>query len=111
MSPALRSVRQETMFKGSKLKLTDCLASSSPVTRRVTMKEEEEPEPEEEMVMMSSDTRDIVTVDTDTSDAESVYSVQTNNSESTTTTSTTAVGPVATRGRKKSRMAAFPFLE
>jgi len=112
VSPALRSVRQETMFKGAKLKLTDCIASrepASPVTKRVTMKQEEPEVEAEEMVMMSTNSRDIITVDTDTSDAESVYSVQTNNSSSSATTTTTC--PVSTRGRKKSRMAAFPFLE
>lgn len=111
VSPALRSVRQETMFKGAKLKLTDCIASrepASPVTKRVTMKQEEPEVEAEEMVMMSTNSRDIVTVDTDTSDAESVYSVKTNNSSSSATTTTC---PVSTRGRKKSRMAAFPFLE
>ena len=111
VSPALRSVRQETMFKGAKLKLTDCIASrepASPVTKRVTMKQEEPEVEAEEMVMMSTNSRDIITVDTDTSDAESVYSVQTNNSSSSATTTTC---PVSTRGRKKSRMAAFPFLE
>ena len=105
VSPALRSVRQETMFKGSKLKLTDCIANretESPVSRRVTMKEEPEME---DMVMMSNSSRDIVTVDTDTSDD------QTNNSTSTTSATRTTTGPVSTRGRKKSRMAAFPFLE
>ena len=116
VSPALRSVRQETMFKGAKLKLTDCIGSrepASPVTKRVTMKEEEPELEAEEMVMMSTNTSDIVTVDTDTSDAESVYSVQTNNSSSSaaTTATTSITGPVSTRGRKKSRMAAFPFLE
>ena len=112
VSPALRSVRQETMFKGAKLKLTDCIASkepASPVTKRVTMKQEEPEVEAEDMVMMSTNSRDIVTVDTDTSDAESVYSVKTNNSSSSATTTTTC--PVSTRGRKKSRMAAFPFLE
>ena len=116
VSPALRSVRQETMFKGAKLKLTDCIGSrepASPVTKRVTMKEEEPEVEAEDMVMMSTNSRDIVTVDTDTSDAESVYSVQTNNSSSSaaTTATTSTTGPVSTRGRKKSRMAAFPFLE
>ena len=116
VSPALRSVRQETMFKGAKLKLTDCIGSrepASPVTKRVTMKEEEPEVEAEEMVMMSSNSSDIVTVDTDTSDAESVYSVSTNNSSSSaaTTATTSTTGPVSTRGRKKSRMAAFPFLE
>ena len=112
VSSALRSVRQETMFKGAKLKLTDCIASkepASPVTKRVTMKQEEPEVEAEDMVMMSTNSRDIVTVDTDTSDAESVYSVKTNNSSSSATTTTTC--PVSTRGRKKSRMAAFPFLE
>ena len=105
VSPALRSVRQETMFKGSKLKLTDCIANretESPVSRRVTMKEEPEME---DMVMMSNSSRDIVTVDTDTSDD------QTNNSTSTATATRTTTGILSTRGRKKSRMAAFPFLE
>ena len=105
------------MFKGSKLKLTECIlpggepsCSSTPVTKRLTVKEEEPELSPEEMVMMSTNTRDIVTVDTDTSDGESVYSVQTNNSSSSATTTTTA-GCSATRGKKKSRMAAFPFLE
>ena len=114
VSPALRSVRQETMFKTSKLKLTGCLASSNPANtldqtpvRRVQLSPEDqedviEEEANDNMVMYStSNTRNIVTVETDTSDAESMVSM--NNTRATQVSSS--------RGRKKSRLAAFPFLE
>ena len=82
VSPALRSVRQEGMFKSTRLSLTECI--SQPSVRPGNHREENE-EREEELVMLGS-TGDIVTVETDTSDAESVLSRE--------------------RGRKKSRMAA-----
>ena len=135
VSPALRSVRQETMFKGSKLKLTGCLANTNKDTstvllysranelreaseRHVTLETREDDEEDdnedvsvesESMVMTSSRHchDDIVTVETDTSDAES--SVSSNRTLPTTTTTTTTSS--LSRGRKKSRMAAFPFLE
>ena len=131
VSPALRSVRQETMFKGSKLKLTGCLSNTNKETstvllysranelreaseRHVTLETREDDEDDNEDVSVESESMvmtssrhchdDIVTVETDTSDAES--SVSSNRKPTTTTTTTTT-----SRGRKKSRMAAFPFLE
>jgi len=80
VSPALRSVRQEGMFKSARLSLTECISQPS-MARPINDLEEEE----EELVMLGS-RGDIVTVETDTSDAESVLSRE--------------------RGRKKSRMAA-----
>ena len=78
-------------------------------------------ENEGELVMTSSNNNgDIVTVDTDTSDAESVYNVyNTSNShgkdrnmaESEENVSKENVSSLVCRGRKKSRMVAFPFLE
>ena len=84
VSPALRSVRQEGMFKSARLSLTGCISQARPHN---TMEEEEEEEEEVqgELVMLGS-SGDIVTVETDTSDAESVLARE--------------------RGRKKSRMAA-----
>ena len=93
------------MFKGSKLKLTGCIAGGSGLAaasspQRVTVKEEESVEESEDLVLTSSGAGDIVTVESDTSeDAEPVHSA------------TTAATPVPARGRKKSRMVAFPFLE
>ena len=82
VSPALRSVRQEGMFKSARLSLTECISQPR---RHNHLEEEEEEEEEKELVMLGS-RGDIVTVETDTSDAESVLSRE--------------------RGRKKSRMAA-----
>ena len=93
------------MFKGSKLKLTGCIAGGSGLAaasspQRVTVKEEESVEESEDLVLTSSGAGDIVTVESDTSeDAEPVHS------------GTTAATPVPARGRKKSRMVAFPFLD
>ena len=93
------------MFKGSKLKLTGCIAGGSGLAaasspQRVTVKEEESVEESEDLVLTSSGAGDIVTVESDTSeDAEPVHS------------GTTAATPVPGRGRKKSRMVAFPFLD
>ena len=93
------------MFKGSKLKLTGCIAGGSGLAaasspQRVTVKEEESVEESEDLVLTSSGAGDIVTVESDTSeDAEPVHSA------------TTAATPVPGRGRKKSRMVAFPFLD
>ena len=90
------------MFKGSKLKLTGCIAGGSGLAaasspQRVTVKEEESVEESEDLVLTSSGAGDIVTVESDTSeDAEPVHSAAT---------------PVPARGRKKSRMVAFPFLD
>ena len=80
VSPALRSVRQEGMFKSSRLRLTECLSQSGPGQTK-------DREEEEELVMLDTGGH-IVTVETDTSDAESVLS------------------RTSGRGRKKSRMAA-----
>ena len=82
VSPALRSVRQEGMFKSARLSLTECISQPTTARPHNTM---EDQEGEEELVMLGS-RGDIVTVETDTSDAESVLSRE--------------------RGRKKSRMAA-----
>ena len=96
------------MFKGSKLKLTGCIAGGSGLAaasspQRVTVKEEESVEESEDLVLTSSGAGDIVTVESDTSeDAEPVHS---------TTAAGSAATPVPARGRKKSRMVAFPFLD
>jgi len=107
---ALRSVQQESMFKSSKLKLTGCLQDNRQEDRRnVRYEHEHEDDNEEEIVMYSSkNSGDIVTVETDTSDAESVYNV-TNVERTSTPVSTSS--STASRGRKKSRMVAFPFLD
>jgi len=97
------------MFKGSKLKLTGCIAGGSGLAaasspQRVTVKEEESVEDSEDLVLTSSGAGDIVTVESDTSeDAEPVHSG--------TTAASSAATPIPTRGRKKSRMVAFPFLD
>ena len=83
VSPALRSVRQEGMFKSARLSLTGCISQAR--SHNTMEEEEEEEEVQGELVMLGS-SGDIVTVETDTSDAESVLTRE--------------------RGRKKSRMAA-----
>ena len=77
VSPALRSVRQEGMFKSPRLRLTECISQQT----------KEQGVEDEELVMLGTG-GDIVTVETDTSDAESVIS------------------RLSGRERKKSRMAA-----
>ena len=84
VSPALRSVRQEGMFKSARLSLTECIQPS--MAKPHHDMEEEEEEELVELVMLGGSRGEIVTVETDTSDAESVLSRE--------------------RGRKKSRMAA-----
>ena len=84
VSPALRSVRQEGMFKSARLSLTECI--SQPRPHHGQQEEEQEQELEGEELVMLGSRGDIVTVETDTSDAESVLGRE--------------------RGRKKSRMAA-----
>ena len=79
--PALRSVRQEGMFKSSRLRLTECISQSAAGQIK-------DHDLEEEDLVMLETGGDIVTVETDTSDAESVIS------------------RLSGRGRKKSRMAA-----
>jgi len=77
VSPALRSVRQEGMFKSPRLRLTECISQQT----------KEQGVEDEELVMLGTG-GNIVTVETDTSDAESVIS------------------RLSGRERKKSRMAA-----
>ena len=115
VSPALRSVRQETMFKTSKLKLTSCISSNSTSidqssVKRVSLLPEEEDEDvivndeessEKMVIYSSSNAGNIVTVETDTSDAESMVGIS----------NTRTTPAISGRGRKKSRLAAFPFLE
>ena len=127
VSPALRSVRQETMFKTSKLRLTNCINDKSTTRSSSESKEEilDQDDNDGELVMTSSNNNgDIVTVDTDTSDAESVYNsgsrvqsvysprVHENDvSRNGNNVSDAHVSDNVSRGRKKSRMVAFPFLE
>ena len=86
---AMRSLRQETMFKTSKLKLTGFIQEN------ISTEDKEAFDEKDEEVMTSTNTGDIVTVETDTSDNEA--NVHNN--------------PTPHKGRKKSRMAAFPFLD
>jgi len=131
VSPALRSVRQETMFKTSKLRLTNCINDKSTTGSSSESKEEmlDQDDNDGELVMTSSNNNgDIVTVDTDTSDAESVYNsgsrvqsvysprvlendVSRNGNNISKHVSDPHVSDNVSRGRKKSRMVAFPFLE
>ena len=86
---AMRSLRQETMFKTSKLKLTGF------INENISTEDKEAFDEKDEEVMTSTNTGDIVTVETDASDTESNFR--------------NVAKPQ--KGRKKSRMAAFPFLD
>jgi len=86
---AMRSLRQETMFKTSKLKLTGF------INENISTEDKDAFDEKDEEVMTSTNTGDIVTVETDASDIE----INVRND------------PTPQKGRKKSRMAAFPFLD